>query len=104
MAPAKEPKGPTLVEVEFEVEGDVHGVSFTKYAKDMCHNLGLTGWIRLSSWGTIVGQLQGETYNVNQMTTWLQKHGSPGSRIKKCDLRNWQVIDSCTYRNFSVRF
>lgn len=25
MAPAKESKGPTLVEVEFEVEGDVHG-------------------------------------------------------------------------------
>ncbi|XP_054708862.1 acylphosphatase-2-like isoform X1 [Uloborus diversus] len=95
---------PVLVHVEFEVFGGVQGVNFTKYCKEMCDRFGLKGWTKLSSWGTVQGVIQGERGKVDEMAMWLQHQGSPGSRIELCELRNWQILDKCDYRHFSVRF
>lgn len=43
------------------------GVFFTKYAKDVCENLNLKGWIRVSPRGSIYGQIQGEKDKVDEM-------------------------------------
>lgn len=43
------------------------GVSFTKYCKDTCDMLGLTGWVKNSKKGTIVGKVQGEKAKVEEM-------------------------------------
>ncbi|XP_067131157.1 splicing regulator SDE2 isoform X1 [Centruroides vittatus] len=74
------------------------------YAKDMCNRLGLKGWIRMSKWGTVVGQIQGVKDRIDEMALWLRLQGSPGARIDQCDFRNWQVIDTMEYRHFNVRF
>ncbi|XP_054708863.1 acylphosphatase-2-like isoform X2 [Uloborus diversus] len=75
-----------------------------KYCKEMCDRFGLKGWTKLSSWGTVQGVIQGERGKVDEMAMWLQHQGSPGSRIELCELRNWQILDKCDYRHFSVRF
>lgn len=43
------------------------GVFFTKYAKGVCENLNLKGWIRVSPRGSIYGQIQGEKDKVDEM-------------------------------------
>ncbi|XP_013775676.1 acylphosphatase-2-like [Limulus polyphemus] len=98
------PARPLLVQVDFEVSGDVHGCLFTKYARDMCQQLGVKGWIRFSRWGTVIGQIQGEKDRVDEMALWLRLQGSPGSKIVRCDFKNWLIVDTYDFRNFSVRF
>ncbi|KAJ6217245.1 hypothetical protein RDWZM_008402 [Blomia tropicalis] len=93
-----------LVQVDFEVFGEVSGVYFTKYAKSMCENLNIKGWIRVSPRGTVYGQIQGEKEKVDEMALWLRLQGSPGSKIDYCQFKNWQIIDSCDFRNFTIRY
>lgn len=98
------PVRPLSVQVEFEVHGIVHGVFFTKYAREMCDALNIRGWIRLTKWGTAMGQIQGEKGQIDEMALWLRLQGSPGAKIDRCEFRHWQIIDGFTYRNFTVRF
>ncbi|GFS44071.1 acylphosphatase-2 [Nephila pilipes] len=103
-APQQRAGGPVIVHVEFEVFGGVQGVHFTKYCKEMCDRFELKGWTKPSPYGTVLGIIQGEKGNVDEMAMWLQHQGSPGSRIEHCELRNWRIVEKCDYRNFSVRF
>ncbi|UYV64250.1 Acylphosphatase [Cordylochernes scorpioides] len=70
----------------------------------MAYKLGVRGWVRSTRWGTVMGQIQGDREQVDQMAMWLRLQGSPGSRVHRCDFRNWMMLDSRDFRNFSVRF
>ncbi|KAG9509344.1 Glycerol-3-phosphate acyltransferase 1, mitochondrial [Fragariocoptes setiger] len=93
-----------LVQVEFELAGCLHGVYFTKYAKEMSKNLGIKGWMRFTRRGTIEGQVEGEKEKIDQMALWLKLQGSPGSKIEECKFKRWQIIDTYSFRDFSIRF
>ncbi|CAN7977947.1 unnamed protein product, partial [Ixodes persulcatus] len=89
----------------------VPGFYFRKYARDMCQSLGVRGWIKLTNWGTVVGQLQGEKEHVDQMqlhflfrAMWLRLQGAPGSRIERCDFKHWRMIESYDFSCFQMRF
>ncbi|CAN8000282.1 unnamed protein product, partial [Ixodes hexagonus] len=94
----------------------VPGFYFRKYARDMCQNLGVRGWVKLTNWGTVVGQLQGEKERVDQMqrsltqtnfasrAMWLRLQGAPGSRIERCDFKHWRMIESYDFSCFQMRF
>lgn len=43
------------------------GVYFTKFCKDTCDQLGLSGWVKNSKKGTIVGKVQGEKVRIDEM-------------------------------------
>nr|CAH0104322.1 unnamed protein product [Daphnia galeata] len=60
--------GVTFVSVEFEVYGHVQGCYFTKFCKDTCDQLGLSGWVKNSKKGTIVGKVQGEKIRIDEIT------------------------------------
>ncbi|XP_059475920.1 acylphosphatase-2 [Neocloeon triangulifer] len=93
-----------IVSVEFEVFGQVQGVYFTKYCRDMCTQLGIGGWVKNSKKGSIVGKMQGDKIRVDQMIEWLSKTGSPGCKIERCDVANWEFLSRQEFRNFSIRF
>ncbi|OWR50659.1 hypothetical protein KGM_202798 [Danaus plexippus plexippus] len=93
-----------LVAVEFEVFGEVQGCFFTKYCKELAEELRICGWIKNTKNGTIVGKIQGTKPHVDQMIDWLSKTGSPGCKIQRCDLTNWQYLSRLDYNNFSIRF
>ncbi|CAG4985612.1 unnamed protein product [Parnassius apollo] len=78
----------TLLSVEFEVFGQVQGCFFTKYCKDLALQLGITGWVKNTKKGTIVGKLQGRKAELDQMIDWLSNTGSPGCKIERCELSN----------------
>ncbi|XP_022203227.1 acylphosphatase-2 [Nilaparvata lugens] len=95
---------PPVVTVEFEVYGIVQGVYFTKYCKDRANELCLGGWVKNSKRGTIVGKLNGPKPFVEEMVTWLTRVGSPGSKIERCELTNFEYLARQEFKNFSIRF
>lgn len=92
-----------LISADFEVFGKVQGVFFRKHTQRRASELGLKGWVMNTAQGTVVGQMQGPPAAVEDMKTWLQKIGSPKSRIEKASFKNESQIPSCAFRSFDIR-
>ncbi|XP_021188356.1 acylphosphatase-1-like [Helicoverpa armigera] len=97
------PKKATYSTADFEIFGKVQGVFFRKHTQKKAVELGLKGWVMNTAQGTVVGQLQGPAIAVEDMKIWLQKVGSPKSRIEKAAFRNEGPINSCAFRTFEIR-
>lgn len=82
----------------FEVFGRVQGVFFRKYTERKANELGLAGWVRNTSRGSVEGEIasrstssissrhQGESETeLQQMKRWLGTVGSPKSTIDRAD-------------------
>lgn len=89
--------------VDFEVFGKVQGVFFRKHTQKKAWDLGLKGWVMNTTQGTVIGQLQGPTMAVGKMKYWLQKEGSPKSRIEKAAFKNESPISNCAFKTFEIR-
>nr|XP_037870580.1 acylphosphatase-2 isoform X2 [Bombyx mori] len=77
---------------------------FPKYCKELAQQLGIGGWVKNTKKGTIVGKLQGTKAQLDHMINWLSTTGSPGCKIEKCDLTNWEYVARIAYTDFSIRF
>ncbi|NP_001421657.1 acylphosphatase-2 isoform X1 [Equus asinus] len=93
-----------LKSVDYEVFGRVQGVCFRMYAEDEARKIGVVGWVKNTSKGTVTGQVQGPEEKVNSMKSWLSKVGSPSSRIDRTNFSNEKTISKLEYSNFSVRY
>ncbi|KAI1289845.1 Acylphosphatase-2 [Halotydeus destructor] len=94
----------TLIHVEFEVFGQIEGTFFLKNVRDKCEKLGLKGWVKICSRGSVVGQIEGEKKKIDEMAIWLRLEGAPGSRIENTIFKHWKIIEKLEFRSFSVRF
>lgn len=56
-----------MLRCEFEVFGKVQGVSFRKYTLRRASELGIFGWCRNTSSGTVVGELEGGEDAISRM-------------------------------------
>ncbi|KPI94088.1 Acylphosphatase-1 [Papilio xuthus] len=92
-----------LRSVDFEVFGRVQGVFFRKFTKQEAEKLGLKGWCMNTSKGTVQGQLQGPSDNVENMMRWLRTTGSPSSKIDKAEFKNEKDITEYSFNDFSIR-
>ncbi|XP_030383104.1 acylphosphatase-2 [Scaptodrosophila lebanonensis] len=93
-----------LVTLEFEVFGHVQGCYLTKDTRDRCTKAGITGWVKNTKQGTVVGKMQGPKEEVDKMITWLSSEGSPGCQIERCELRNQGNLNRLDYKDFAIRF
>uniref|UniRef100_A0A674N5M9 Acylphosphatase-2 n=1 Tax=Takifugu rubripes TaxID=31033 RepID=A0A674N5M9_TAKRU len=75
-----------------------------KYTEEQGQRLGLVGWVRNTSGGTVVGQVQGPSRRVEQMKLWLRKEGSPSSRISRASFSNQHNISKLELAGFTTRF
>ncbi|XP_024867501.1 acylphosphatase-1-like isoform X1 [Temnothorax curvispinosus] len=92
-----------MLAVDFEVFGIVQGVFFRKYTQKRGKELGLKGWCMNTPNGTVVGHLEGEKAQVEEMKQWLRHTGSPQSRIDKAEFRNEKEISQPSFSNFEIR-
>ncbi|XP_063848296.1 acylphosphatase-2-like isoform X2 [Scylla paramamosain] len=92
-----------LLAVDFEVFGRVQGVFFRKYTKKKAVELGIRGWCKNTEEKTVTGQLEGPCQQLSHMKEWLQKTGSPSSRIDKAEFKNEKEIEDYSFKSFSVR-
>lgn len=88
---------------EFEVFGRVHGVFFRKYTKQQADSLNVTGWCMNTRDDTVKGEIEGSQDKINLMKQWLEKTGSPSSRISKAVFSPLRTIDKPVYENFTIR-
>ncbi|XP_054674919.1 acylphosphatase-2 isoform X1 [Grus americana] len=56
-----------LKSVDYEVFGRVQGVCFRMYTEEEARKLGVVGWVKNTSQGTVTGQVQGPEDKVNAM-------------------------------------
>ncbi|XP_071565887.1 acylphosphatase-1 [Temnothorax nylanderi] len=92
-----------MLAVDFEVFGIVQGVFFRKYTQKRGKELKLKGWCMNTPNGTVVGHLEGEKAQVEEMKQWLRHTGSPQSRIDKAEFRNEKEISQPSFSNFEIR-
>ncbi|XP_045516596.1 acylphosphatase-1-like [Pieris brassicae] len=92
-----------LITSDFEVFGKVQGVFFRKHTQKKASDLGLKGWVMNTPHGTVVGQVQGPQGTVDDMKVWLQKIGSPKSKIDKATFKNDGPINNYAFRTFEIR-
>ena len=95
--------------LQYEVFGKVQGVFFRKYTKQSADQLGLKGYVRNTSTGTVGGEIVGPANAVEEFKIWLCTTGSPKSKIDKCefsknDEQHYVVVDddSCTFQDFQI--
>ncbi|XP_050294194.1 acylphosphatase-1-like [Anthonomus grandis grandis] len=92
-----------LISLEFEVFGRVQGVFFRKFTQKEALKLDLRGWCMNTTNNTVKGYLEGPIDKIAKMKTWLQKTGSPQSRIDKAVFTNEQGIATYTCDTFSIK-
>jgi acylphosphatase len=83
------------------VAGLVQGVSFRAYALQEARNLGLSGWVRNRSDGTVEAVLEGEAEKIARMIAWLHT-GSPHAQVNKVEVAEVQPLNDATA--FTIRY
>uniref|UniRef100_A0A8C9XMH5 Acylphosphatase 2 n=1 Tax=Sander lucioperca TaxID=283035 RepID=A0A8C9XMH5_SANLU len=74
------------------------------YTEDHGQSLGLSGWVKNTRQGTVIGQIQGPQDKVNDMKIWLKTVGSPSSRIDRAVFSNERDISKLEIHGFSTRY
>ncbi|XP_034809034.1 acylphosphatase-2 isoform X2 [Pan paniscus] len=91
----------SLKSVDYEVFGRVQGVCFRMYTEDEARKIGVVGWVKNTSKGTVTGQVQGPEDKVNSIiTNWKPK------RSKMIDAQHFQKDTSLCknlLHSFSLR-
>ncbi|OGR04256.1 MAG: acylphosphatase [Deltaproteobacteria bacterium RIFOXYD12_FULL_50_9] len=83
------------------VHGRVQGVFFRAYTHEEASRLGLKGWVRNRSDGSVEVLLEGESATVDQMIIWLHR-GSPLSLVSGVSVTEEQPIGE--NGTFSIRY
>ncbi|KAM4730088.1 acylphosphatase-2-like [Anableps anableps] len=96
--------GNNLASVDFEIFGHVQGLYAWLYTEKEGLRLGLVGWVKNTSSGTVVGQVQGPADMVEEMKVWLRTEGSPSSRITRAKFTNQKPIQKVEFSGFQTRF
>ncbi|NXR68282.1 ACYP2 protein, partial [Rhadina sibilatrix] len=95
-----------LKSVDYEVFGRVQASYYfpNQYTEQEAKKLGVVGWVKNTSQGTVTGQVQGPEEKVNEMKSWLSKVGSPSSRIDKTNFSNEKEISKLDFSDFNTRY
>ncbi|NXB32982.1 ACYP2 protein, partial [Eulacestoma nigropectus] len=95
-----------LKSVDYEVFGRVQVSHYfqNQYTEQEARKLGVVGWVKNTSQGTVTGQVQGPEEKVNEMKSWLSKVGSPSSRIDKTNFSNEKEISKLDFSDFNTRY
>ena len=62
-----------MAAIHFIVSGKVQGVYYRQSAKKEADKLGITGWVRNNSDGTVEGVAVGEQVLLDEFITWCNK-------------------------------
>eukprot|EP00076_Gallus_gallus_P038857 XP_025004395.1 acylphosphatase-2 isoform X1 [Gallus gallus] len=65
----------SLKSVDYEVFGRVQGVCFRMYTEEEARKLGVVGWVKNTSQGTVTGQVQGPEDKVNAIKCFIYNMG-----------------------------
>ncbi|UJR23398.1 hypothetical protein I4U23_026406 [Adineta vaga] len=93
----------SLRSCDFHVYGTVQGVYFRQHTHDQAKKLNLVGWVENTKSKSVHGHMEGVKLNIDEMKEWLQKTGSPKSKITKTEFTNEKSIDKLTTDTFIIK-
>lgn len=82
------------------ISGQVQGVGFRYYTKQTGDRLGLTGWVRNRSDGTVEAEAEGDEESVEELVTWLG-NGPAGAQVQHARVTE---LDPTGGSDFDIRF
>ena len=88
-----------LIARRVRVTGRVQGVFFRAWTRGEAQTLGLCGWVRNCSDGTVEAHLEGEADAVEEMLD-LMREGPPGARVDEVSV---ETADAEGPSDFEVR-
>lgn len=87
--------------VHVHIEGYVQGVFYRASTHDMAERLGLTGWVRNLSDGSVEAVFEGQKDLLKEAVNWCRT-GPPGARVTRVD-EKW-LDYSGEFNGFEVRY
>lgn len=82
------------------ISGRVQGVSFRAWTRHEAQRLGLTGWVRNDTDGSVSALFQGPAFAVDAMTRLLWQ-GPPAARVENVSTQQPETAQPCS--DFAVR-
>lgn len=86
--------------LHLKIYGDVHGVFFRAYVLEKATGLGLTGYVKNVSDGTVEAVAEGEENKLNELKDWCKK-GPDFAKVKNVE-EDWKDIKKTEYNSFEV--
>lgn len=79
-------------EAILKIYGDVQGVFYRGFSEDRAHELGLTGWVKNMSDGSVEMCLHGDEDTIKEMISKCYD-GPPASQVEEIQT-DWKSLDS----------
>jgi acylphosphatase len=86
---------------QVKVSGRVQGVCFRAYTREMAKRMGVAGWVRNVSDGTVEVFMQGPDEKVNSLLSWCYQ-GPAGASVASVDYVEISVDPSIN--KFSIKY
>lgn len=83
------------------VKGQVQGIFFRVTAKEKAESLGINGWIRNNSDGTVEGIFEGEEKSLKEILVFCH-HGPSLARVEEVD-EKWQKCKG-EFEHFRIEY
>ena len=80
------------------ISGKVQGVFFRKHTKQVARELGLTGFVKNQSDGTVLIETSGSQEQVDKLVNWC-KQGPEGARVTSVEVN---PIEPREFAGFSI--
>jgi len=82
------------------VSGRVQGVFYRASTRDKAQELGLKGWVKNQSDGTVYIEAEGEKAVLDQLIDWC-KQGPPRAKVENV---HYEVGEEMGFEKFEVRY
>ena len=86
---------------QLRIFGRVQGVGYRVALLRAARRVGLTGWVRNRSDGSVEALIQGDGESVENMLTWCRR-GPPEAGVERVEVDAGVEPGSGTYREFSL--
>ena len=87
--------------LQLKISGLVQGVFYRVHARDEAQRLGLKGWVRNCTDGSVEALAEGTEDLLKEFASWCEQ-GSPSARVDQVE-RSWSVAKE-KFDDFSVRY
>lgn len=95
------PGKPKNMEAKLTITGHVQGVFFRANGKEKAQELGLTGWIKNDSEGSVSACVQGLEKPVQTFIDWCQE-GPPSAQVESINIEKTEGKPEKSFENFEI--
>ncbi len=89
-----------MIACRVTIRGRVQGVGFRWYARRRAQQLGVTGWVRNNSSGSVEAHVEGERESVELLLDWLGV-GPPAARVSELEEVSVEPIEAPSFQVLS---